>query len=115
MSWNYKYVGTMARAYRKAFDHLKADPENTVVMRRYDKPMNLEEFRREFLKALDRRINLKGEVEPKGRKTDYDYEWRLRRDARAIFDRNTKRIRIYQFETEEARKRFSHLLSSYGD
>ena len=49
-----------------------------------------------------------------GRKWDNDYQVRLWRDSRRLQD-IAKRIRVYQFETEEARSRFSHLLSSYTD
>lgn len=52
---------------------------------------------------------------PRGRKDCSDYVIRARRDARAISVRVLCRVRVYQFETEEARRRFGHLLSSYHD
>jgi hypothetical protein len=46
-----------------------------------------------------------------GRKWDSDYEGNLIRDRRAIEDRVTRRISLYQINTPELRQRFAHLLS----
>ena len=44
-----------------------------------------------------------------GRKDDPDYQMRLRRDRNRLQD-IANRIRVYQFENEECKSRFSHLL-----
>ena len=68
-----------------------------------------------FLDALENRINLRGDDVKRGKKDCYDWFCRARRDQRAIQDRINRRLCVYQFETKECRKRFSHLLSSYDD
>lgn len=112
MVWKYSYVGPMVRAYKRAFAHLKADPKATIKMDWKCNGLDLPAFRRNFIKALDRRINLKveGGDKPRGRKDDPDYFWRLMRDARAVRANLTSRLIVRSFETDEARKRFSHLL-----
>lgn len=47
----------------------------------------------------------------RGRKWKSDYQIALWRDSRAVRDRVERRVRVYQFETIEARSRFSHLLA----
>jgi hypothetical protein len=49
------------------------------------------------------------------RAMDRGYLIKLRRDHRAIQDKLQRRIRVYQFETEICRKKFSNLLSSYSE
>ncbi len=114
--FRYRYVSEMLAMYRKAFDHLKADPANTVRLRWSDSPMGLAEFRAEFRRALDRRINSKAGLNaPRGRKDTPEYQAALFRDSRRVRDILTRRMRVYQFETDEARRRFAHLLASYDD
>jgi hypothetical protein len=90
------------------------------------------EWQRDFRKALHRRINRKGSLpvvvnerlwnpclnalgyRQGWRKLDSDYQIALWRDSRRLHD-IAKRIRVYQFETVEARSRFSHLLANHGD
>ena len=63
-------------------------------------------------KALDRRINARaGYTVPEPR----EGHWPHARDARAALDHNTKRVRVYQFETRQARARLSHLLARHDD
>jgi len=52
---------------------------------------------------------------PYGEKWEQDYENRAYRDSRAARDRVARRIRVYQFETKEARRRLGHLLSERDD
>lgn len=63
-------------------------------------------------KALDNRINARAGVqirEPReGESAHY-------RDSRNVRDILTKRLRVYQFETRAARRRFSHLLADRND
>jgi len=49
-----------------------------------------------------------------GRKWDNDYQVRMWRDSRRLRD-IANRIRVYQFESEEARSRFSDLLATRDD
>ena len=48
------------------------------------------------------------------RKQDPDYQTRLCLDAGRLRDIR-RRIRVYQFETEDVRRRFAHLLSRRDD
>lgn len=112
-------------------------PENAEIARRYyrwvrDVQANLtngtkvqttwggqahtpETFRAELWKAIEKRINLRGGGLPAGRKWSMDYYYTAFRDSRRIRDKVQRRIAVYQFETKEARRRFAHLLSGYGD
>lgn len=72
-------------------------------------------FRAELWRAIERRINERGGGLPAGRKWSNAYYWQAWRDSRRIQDRVLRRVRIYQFETPEAHRRFGHLLSSHGD
>ena len=107
----YKYVKEYLEILRKANEAFN----NNIKVKLFwnDEPMDREGFRKEFLMALDRRINLKGNV-PITKKWDDTYQTHLLRDKRRLEDIG-KRISVYQFETEIVRKRFSHLLSSYND
>lgn len=49
------------------------------------------------------------------RKLDGEYQTRLRRDAYRVRDIVRDRVRVYQFETPEIRRRYGHLLSRYDD
>lgn len=74
-----------------------------------------ESFRAELWRAIDRRINLRAGPSPRWRKWSSDYHYAALRDSRRIQDRVLRRVRVYQFETVEARRRFGHLLSSQND
>lgn len=75
-------------------------------------PMDEHEFWRAFRRALHRRIT--GQL-PAWRRLDPAYQVALQRDANRIRDRVQHRVRIFQFETPELRRRFGHLLSSYDE
>ena len=51
----------------------------------------------------------------RGRKWTAMEQVRMMRDCRAVRDLVTRRLRVYQFETAEVRRRFSHLLSDYRE
>lgn len=60
-------------------------------------------------------INRKAGIpDRRGRKDDPDYQIKLYRDQQRLKD-IARNIRVYQFETREVKKRFSHLLSNYND
>lgn len=103
--------------YAKAWRMVKAAPAGTEFKSSLCglASATREEILRQFTEGLHDRINLRGRIKAGGRKDSADYQTRLRRDQRAIRDRVTRRVRVYQLETAEARARFSHLLSSYGD
>jgi len=52
---------------------------------------------------------------PYGRKWENDYQIGAWRDSRRARERVTQRIAVRQFETEDARKRLGHLLSTWED
>jgi hypothetical protein len=74
-----------------------------------------EQWARWFAKCLNNKINSHLPSYGKGRKWDSDYQIRLWRDSRRVRDILTIRLRVYQFETVEARSRFGHLLARYDD
>jgi hypothetical protein len=49
------------------------------------------------------------------RKWDAMEQTRMVRDCYRVRDRVTRRVRVYQFETAEVRRRFGHLLSRYDE
>lgn len=77
--------------------------------------MDKGEAKRKLTWLIHVAINRKAGVPDQyGRKDDLDYQIRLRRDKYRLQD-IAKRVRVYQFETEECKSRFSHLLSRYDD
>jgi hypothetical protein len=50
-----------------------------------------------------------------GRKWEYDYQASAWRDSRRARERVTRRVVVQQFETEDARRRLGHLLSTWED
>ena len=78
----------------------------------YGASMDRVEFWRAFRRALHRRIT--GPL-PAWRKLDPQYQIALRRDADRVRDRVERRVRVYQFETQEITRRFGHLLARYDD
>lgn len=109
---HYRYVGWYLRHCREAFRMAKAGipfllgdwPPRPIV--------GLTVWRREFMDALDRRINFKGRLDQSGRKWQPDYQAAIDRDCRRVRDRICNRVRFYQLETPEMHRRFSHLSSS---
>lgn len=65
------------------------------------------QMRAEMRRALDRRINPRGGNE----RADLEVSIGLVRDARRRDYIKQRRIRVYQFETDLCRQRFSHLLA----
>lgn len=108
--WHYQHVGEYLNWIRPRLAAIRAGENSDRA----------KEWLREFCKALHTRINRKAmlpvETNARGwRKLDRDYQISLWRDSRRVREIVTSRIRHYQFETVEARSRFSHLLASYAD
>lgn len=73
-----------------------------------------EQFHACIQRGLDRKINAHGGLlreREKWRKWSDDYYWQCCRDQRAIRARVTRRVIVTRFETKEARRRFSQLLT----
>jgi len=108
--WEYDHVHEYLEWCKKAFTGLKADP-NAYVKTNWAGPrLDFEGLRREFVKALNKRINLKsGLVET--RKWDSDYQRHLYRDQRIINDA-ARRCRHGGSgpSTPELRKRFPQVV-----
>jgi len=68
------------------------------------------EERASYLKALHNRINVRDDVKPRGRKDDPDYFWACQRDKHRL-EAIARRVRVYQFETDECRRRFGDRLA----
>ncbi len=62
--------------------------------------------------ALDARINARAGFEPREPREGTHAHLR---DSLAALSRNTRRVRVYQFETRQARVRLGHLLASRED
>ena len=82
--------------------------------------LTADQFNRKMRGYLDARINLRGGQMSLGgpllaRKGTAEYQISLWRDCRAVRDILTRRLRVYQLETPEMRKRYGHLLASYSD
>ena len=96
------------REQKRAIKHAVASPfspDTTEQVR--------DQYRRRFYFYLETAINRKAGISDcPGRKASREYQTMLYRDQRRVRDRVLNRVRVYQFETKEARKRFSHLLSS---
>jgi hypothetical protein len=106
--WKYGVVADYLSAMRHGFAVTRAG--GRIRLHWAGAHMDLREFRREFLLALNRRINLKGgdDRETRWRRWDYDYQIRQRRDARRVNDYAAHRIvsPINRLETPELQRRF---------
>lgn len=116
--WRYSskpdYVRPMVGVYREAFKVLHSG--GMVRMERWTgRTLDLAGFRAEFIRALNRRINAKVCDRPRGRKDCQEYQIALYRDSRRVRDCLARRVIVRQFETAEARQRFSHLLTTEND
>jgi hypothetical protein len=101
------YVETWRKAYAIT------DSGGTVRLSWAGPDLNSVTARENFRRALDRRINQRGDLHQTGRNYDADQRWRFYRDQQAIQKKLAKRVRIYQFETRVCRERFAHLLSAW--
>ncbi len=73
-----------------------------------------EEFHAWFMRGLNCKVNTYGGIlaeRERWRRWDYDYQVRLWRDQQRLWQILCQRYRIYQFETNEVRSRFRHLLA----
>lgn len=92
---------------------LEADPEERIAGFSYSSE-RAADILREMRYGMHDRINRHLPGFGCGRKWKADYQIRLARDAGRLRD-IARRIRVYQFESSEARSRFSHLLASPDD
>jgi hypothetical protein len=77
-----------------------------------------EAFHTWFMCGLNQKINTYGGIlaeRGQWRKWDDEYQVRLWRDQRRLWEILNQRYRIYQFETDEVRRRFGHLLACRED
>lgn len=105
-----------ARAYARWCKRCLAvlDAGRRVQIDRARASRSREQWHAEFLQELHKRINQKAGPAPRWRKLDCDYQIRLYRDSRRLRD-IARRIRVYQFETDEARSRYADRLSRWDD
>lgn len=100
--------------YVKAWATLKSAALGEQVAGFSFAPMSADAIVGEMRRGLDDRINRNDRSFGVGRKWEPDYQARLCRDSRRLNDMS-QRIRVYQFETDEARSRFSDRLARYDD
>ena len=86
----------------RAFNHWDSRLDRQAAQRRLSMLINV---------AINRKAGI---PDVACRKQESDYQTHLRRDQRRLQDIR-RRIRHYQFETAEVRRRFGHLLSRYDD
>jgi len=98
--------------YYRAF--LRSDCTEAKDPQQWGFYLNKSQARRRLYWLIDIAINRKAGIECKDRCCDPLIWVGWLRDRQRLRDFH-KRIRVYQFETEEVRKRFSHLLSRYDD
>jgi len=102
-------------AYVKAWQLLKVACQETPDIEMIGVnwwPQPVKEVQREFITAMHKRINKRDGLGKRGRKDNHEFFVKLLWDQRAIQNKVQNRVRIYQFKTAEARKRFGHLLDS---
>jgi hypothetical protein len=110
---NGKRVGL--RAYRQAWQQLKALPADERVSGFFDFAGPAGEVLAALRAGLQDRINKADPRFGQGRRWNSDWQIQISRDARRLRDITIDRIRVYQFETGEVRTRFGHLLADHGD
>lgn len=103
-------VGQYAKAWRTL---LKADPATLWPGFAYQ-PERAESIIHAMRGGLSERINSHIAGYGQGRKWDNDWFVSAWRDSRRLRDIE-KRIRVYQFDTQEARSRFSDRLAKRDD
>ena len=110
-AWQYKHVREYLALLRRADQALAKGCR--IRLRWNGDAMDVEEWRDERIKALDKRITLKS-GKPVGRKHSEQYQIGLFRDCHRERDA-VRRIRVYQFETPEITRRYKHLLAVRGE
>jgi hypothetical protein len=109
-------VGVYAKAWKVLLGWLDRDSTVSYSERRRfpgfsHEPETAESIVHAMRGGMSERINRHITGYGKGRKWSLDWYYSAWRDSRRLRD-IAKRIRVYQFETYEARSRFSHLLTS---
>mgnify|MGYP001565119092 FL=1 len=79
------------------------------------RPLDAAGWKRQFIQDLHFRINRKEGPYDVWRKQDPDYQVKLRRDQDRLHQKIRARVRVYQFETDDVRRRYGHLLDRYDD
>jgi|SRR5882724_8626194 len=108
------YIKTARKAFASGYRQI--NPTYGVYLDR-------SQFEHGAWKALHARINMRVPQtipsdkwgRPSWRKLSDDYQASLWRDSRQVRAITTQRLRVYSFDTPEARKRFSHLLADRRD
>lgn len=103
-------VGVYAKAWRTL---LRANPHETYSGFAYTRE-TAESILHAMRGGLSERINAHIPGHGCGRKWQQDYQIAAWRDSRRLRDL-AQHIRVYQFETQEARERFGHRLSKHDD
>lgn len=100
-------------AYARSWKALSALPANALVRSPgwAGSLVPAGQMRAEMRGALDRRINTRCGNE----RANLEVPIGLVRDARRLDDIKQRGIRVYQFETDLCRQRFSHLLARHDD
>lgn len=111
----YRYVHEYLTCVQRAFAFYRENPTGRIKIDWACNGKTREQFLKWFLDALERRINANGGLWEVGRKYDAEYQISMYRDCMAARDRSQRRIRVYQFETAEARLRLGPLLSRHDD
>jgi len=108
--WRYQHVGAYLAAVRRAHAALAAGKRIRMWWGDWE-GVDRAGFRKEFVAALHRRITRKVEPDPRGRKDSQEYRTGMLRDKYRLID-SARRIRIYEFETDDCRRRFGDRLAT---
>lgn len=108
--WEYQHVSDYLRFIKKAQAFFQANPDGQIKIFWSSRELDQEGFKKEFRKALDIRINLKGGMAQGSRKYSDQYQVSLMRDARSIREWSSRRVICYYLGTKELKKKYAHIL-----
>lgn len=108
MAWQYSNPGEYLAWAQKCFALTRAGKR--IKTDWAGEMLDLAAWRKEFVLALHKRINLKSAEPQRWRKLDPYYQTELKRDQWAI-ERLRERVLIYRFSTPELNNRLGHLLA----
>lgn len=100
-------------AYVAAWKKVLRAPPGTEFRKDWHTVLTVEEAKAEFSSCVNRRVNERGGEGWRNTRTDLEISFR--RDQRRVMEILSSRIRHYQFETEECRNRFGHLLADRSE
>ena len=128
MGYYLKFVNDWKRLVKMAKDTpnemVNVSAWSRVSVSGYNGQISAKEARQVMLDKLNRKISqhdprnlayYRSSYKSFRKYADNDLLWQYWRDRKALQDAQTKRTRVYQFETKFYRENFSHMLASSED